>query len=432
MSEPHVQTGGLRVLTSPWGQDGHIDETIVSPFTVDRRESKRLRVLLVEDDPGDAQLVVFALTQHRAPGFQVTHVSSLTEALRELTALPPFDVVLLDLNLPDSSGLSTVSHLQEVAANVPIVIMTGFDDPEFADTALEIGAQDYLVKSDDPERTVARSIRYAITRMNARIERDALAQRVMEQQRTLLKELAAARAMQFELLPRPDRLDPILKDLSLDVEAAFEPSFGIGGDLWNCMECGPGRIMFYTFDFSGHGIGAALNVFRLHALISDRWKPEQSPAEFLSSLQEVLPGLLGRGQFATMFIGIIDTVKDQLEWAAAGAPAPIFINGDTVDLLDSRGIPLGLVRTAAYVEHRMAFPPGATLILYSDALTDSPDLDGEAFGESNLLGLVADQVRRNGQATVQLLLEQFYDHVKPPLPDDLTVVRVTRIEKDAR
>lgn len=391
-----------------------------------RMALRSLRVLLVEDDPGDALLVSLALNESRAPSFAVVPATSMAEAGRHLKEGAAFDVILLDLSLPDSSGMATLPRMQEMAPNVPIVIMTGLDDPRFADQALESGAQDYLVKSDSPELTVVRAIRYAITRMAARIERDALAARVAEQQRVLLKELAGARAMQFDLLPRVERWDARLKGLGLEVEAAFEPSSGIGGDLWGCLDCGGGRLAVYTFDFSGHGIGAALNVFRLHALISERWDPRMAPADFLKALGMTLPGLLGRGQYATMFFGIIDVQAGELEWAAAGAPAPILVEDGEARPLDSRGVPLGLTRQPIYEGRRVPFRPGSTLLLYSDALTDSPKADGVAFGEEALLDLVRARVALGMRISVEAVLDEFFGMVPLPLPDDLTAVRITR------
>ena len=234
--------GGLTVLPSQaanW-QNGRDAAGDSGAAATDRALAVRLRVLLVEDDPGDAELVQYALRQSRQPSFVVTYTESLKGALETLRQVHAFDVILLDLSLPDSSGLSTISCVHDVTPNIPIVIMTGLDDPLIADQALEAGAQDYLVKSDDPERTVVRAIRYAITRMNSQIERNALAAKLALQQKLLLAELATARDMQFGLLPRPDTFDARFKEYGLHVEAAFEPSSGIGGDLWGCLETGNG------------------------------------------------------------------------------------------------------------------------------------------------------------------------------------------------
>ncbi len=414
--------------TGGWRTDPESRETGNSPgLTGNRSVKDTLHVLLVEDEPGDARLVEYALRMSSTPVFQVKHVTTLAAAIAHIGSDAPVDVVLLDLSLPDSTGIATVSRMQEASSRTPIVIMTGLDDPRFASYALEAGAQDYLIKSDDPERTVGRAIRYAITRMAGQLERQSLLERIAEQQRHLVEEVNAARAMQFDLLPRPERLDERLSALGVEVESFFEPSSGIGGDLWGCLDCGGPRMSFYCFDFTGHGIGAALNVFRLHALISDHWDPQRPPGAMLSTLSGALKGLLGRGQFATMFLCTIDVDAGEIEWASAGAPAPVIMQAESCRFLDARGIPLGLSRAPEYSEHREPFPLGASLFMYSDAITDSP-LEGERlFGEAGLGEAISGLLRRHGELRVDHLLDEVCRQVSMPFEDDLTAVCIRRL-----
>lgn len=425
-----AKTGRLIRLPSRsagWRTDPQTMEMVPTAAGAGRMIKDTLRVLLVEDEPGDARLVEYALRMSSSPVFVVKHVGTLAAAIAHVESGETVDVVLLDLSLPDSTGIATVSRMQEAASKTPIVIMTGMDDPRFAAYALEVGAQDYLIKSDDPERTVGRAIRYAITRMAGQLERQALIERIAEQQRHLVEEVNAARAMQFDLLPRPERVDERLSTLGVEVESFFEPSSGIGGDLWGCLDCGGPRMSFYCFDFTGHGIGAALNVFRLHALISDHWDPRRSPGEMLSTLSGALRGLLGRGQFATMFLCTVDTEADEIEWASAGAPAPVIMNRGDFRFLDARGIPLGLSKAPTYADSRDAFPPGASLLMYSDAITDAP-LDGEQlFGEAGLSDAVRSLLDRDGDLRVEHLLEEVGGKVQMPFEDDLTAVCIRRL-----
>jgi sigma-B regulation protein RsbU (phosphoserine phosphatase) len=425
------ETGRLVRLpsrTKGWLDSPEADPGLPSP-PPQRPTRDSLSVLLVEDEPGDAKLVELALMACHRPGFAVTHVPTLAEAITVLAGGTAIDVVLLDLSLPDSTGLATVARIKDAAPLIPIVIMTGTDDQRLAAAALEAGAQDYLVKSDDPERTVGRAIRYAITRMASQIERDTLVRRIAQQQRSLMAEIEAARAMQFDLLPRPERLDPRLAELGMVVESLFEPSLGIGGDLWGCLDCGGGRMSFYSFDFTGHGIGAALNVFRLHALISDRWAPYQTPGQTLRLLALALRGLLGRGHFATMFFCTIDCIRGEIEWASAGAPAPLLIIDGQVRFLDAKGVPLGLSPNPEYRNTREPFPPGAALVIYSDAITDAPKDDGTLFGESGLVSLVEDLTARTGRAAIADLIDGFQHRVRMPLEDDLTALGILRLKE---
>ena len=140
--------------------------------------SSPCRILLVEDDPGDAHLVRQALRSVPGAQFDITWVTSLAEAREQLQEHPP-EVLLLDLSLPDSSGLATVKAGRQAAGTLPLIVLTGRDDTSFALQTLEAGAQDYLVKGNFDSDALVRAIRYAISR--ARMElRLQLAARVFE------------------------------------------------------------------------------------------------------------------------------------------------------------------------------------------------------------------------------------------------------------
>ena len=132
-----------------------------------------LRVLVVEDNPGDAQLVSVALAGSVRPKFQVSLAATLAEA-RESLASPSPDVILLDLSLPDSLGEQTVTRMREAAVSIPIVIMTSIDETGFAERMVSLGAQDYLVKGEFTGPMLWRSISYSVARMTLMAEREAL------------------------------------------------------------------------------------------------------------------------------------------------------------------------------------------------------------------------------------------------------------------
>ncbi|BCB26825.1 hypothetical protein SKTS_17110 [Sulfurimicrobium lacus] len=132
------------------------------------------RVLLVEDDPGDAHLVRQTLNAAGAGRFDITWVGSLAEARQQLRDNPP-DVLLLDLSLPDSSGLATVLAGREAAGALPLIVLTGHDDNGFEHQTLETGAHDYLVKGSFTSDGLIRAIRHAIIRARLEAELRALA-----------------------------------------------------------------------------------------------------------------------------------------------------------------------------------------------------------------------------------------------------------------
>src|SRR3981081_2742646 len=125
-------------------------------------ERPEARVLLIEDNPGDADLVRLRLVEGR-PQLQVECVSRLSEALEFLAKETP-SFVLLDLNLPDSRGADTFRKVREMAPNVPVVVLSGQDDEGMAVKALHQGVQDYLVKGDISSKQLERTMRYAVER----------------------------------------------------------------------------------------------------------------------------------------------------------------------------------------------------------------------------------------------------------------------------
>src|SRR5579872_3531147 len=119
-------------------------------------------VLLIEDNPGDADLVRLRLVEANSD-LSVSCVNRLADGMASLNEQPP-SVVLLDLNLPDSHGAETFRHVLSKAPGVPVVVLSGQDDEELAMKAVHQGVQDYLVKGDFDSKQLGRAIRYAVER----------------------------------------------------------------------------------------------------------------------------------------------------------------------------------------------------------------------------------------------------------------------------
>jgi len=154
------------------------------------QSSKIINVLLIEDDPGDADLLREILSEEKKLSFHVEHVDKLQTGLERL-AHGGTDVVLSDLSLPDSQGIETFIQVHDQASSVPIVVLTGFDDDTVALEAVRKGAQDYLVKGQVDGKMLARVIRYAIERKRVQ---EALLQKKREVE-ARERELREAQAM---------------------------------------------------------------------------------------------------------------------------------------------------------------------------------------------------------------------------------------------
>jgi signal transduction histidine kinase len=159
------------------------------------------KVLLVEDNLGDARLLYEGLEEALPEQFQMTHVRRLSEALEYLWE-ETCDVVLLDLGLPDSHGLDTLVVTRAQAPGVPIVVLTGFQDEALAAEALHGGAQDYLVKGQVDSELLARSLRYAIVRKateEALLRQGVAFARAAELQRSRQRLIAAQERVRREV-----------------------------------------------------------------------------------------------------------------------------------------------------------------------------------------------------------------------------------------
>ena len=121
------------------------------------------RLLLIEDNPGDARLVREMLNEETAHKTELTHVEDMAEAEKHLAA-HALDLILLDLGLRDAQGLEAVRRAHAAAPDIPLVVLTGLDDEDTAAVALREGAQDYLIKGQIESRGLLRALRYAIER----------------------------------------------------------------------------------------------------------------------------------------------------------------------------------------------------------------------------------------------------------------------------
>ena len=226
-----------------------------------------VKLLLIEDCPGDARLIEIMLRESRALSVECHWVDNLTEGVERLRT-GVFDVVLLDLGLPESTGLDTLTIVCRETRVPTLVVMSGLTDEEVALQALQAGAQDYLVKGQVDTASLTRSIRYAIGRTQAE---EALRARTAEQRqqakymRTLIDLLpmyawlkdtssrylsvnqatASARGVSVEQMegkrdhdfwPREQadayRADDVQVMTSLERKTVEEVLTGVNGDVW--------------------------------------------------------------------------------------------------------------------------------------------------------------------------------------------------------
>ena len=167
------------------GTDGHPGAGRVSGDTPPAAPT-RLRILLLEDNPADARL-----TQERLRGSAID--CDVATQLHEVSAerLAGVDCALIDLGLPDASGLQALQRIRGLAPELPIVVLTGFSDEVTGPIALRLGAQDFLLKQDSDGQGIVRAIRFAVARMRLQLALDHEALHELELTDDIIQQLFA-------------------------------------------------------------------------------------------------------------------------------------------------------------------------------------------------------------------------------------------------
>jgi signal transduction histidine kinase len=190
--------------------------------------SDRLRVLLIEDNPGDAYLIEELLPKDGPVVFAMDWVDRLSKALASVDA-GRHDILLLDLGLPDSDGLETLRAMRSHAAELPLVVLTGNSDEQTGLAAVREGAQDYLIKGQITKNLLIRSINYAVARKQAENAlkelNDTLEERIVGRtaqltlsNKTLRNEIAERRRVEEALRKSEEQLRAINDELEQRVE----------------------------------------------------------------------------------------------------------------------------------------------------------------------------------------------------------------------
>jgi serine phosphatase RsbU (regulator of sigma subunit) len=349
------------------------------------RGPERIRLLLVEDDDGDAVLVEDQLAED-LPGAAVARSRTLAEALVALTA--EIDCVLLDLRLPDASGLAAVQTVRSSAPSIPLIVLTGLDTEAAGVAAVQAGAQDYLVKGTVGGGALARSIRYAIGRHQTE-----------ETERELL--LAQSQATEVTRLERGLAPQPLITDHLAWVASRYLAGRSralLGGDFYDAVETTDGRLRLVVGDVCGHGAEeAAIGVCLRSAWRALALSVEEPPL-ILQTLQRVfeherhIPSL-----FATLCQLEIDTAGATTKLIQAGHPPPVLIaNGSVSRLADIRSEPPIGIGTAGWSQALIELPADWAILLYTDGIIEGRVGAGpKRLGEGGLHELIAEHIAQH-------------------------------------
>ena len=391
-------------------------ETAAQPM---RESPSVLRVLLIEDSPGDARLIERMLTGDGTDEFQIGAVDRLEKGLAMLGD-GNFDVVLCDLSLPDSHGLETFSRLHAQVPHVPIIVLSGLNDTSVAVNAVHEGAQDFLIKGQVDGQLLARAIRYAIERKRMSGQLHRYAEELRAKNAQLEADFNMAREIQQIFLPSqyptfPHWATPeksVLKFSHRYISAA-----AVGGDFFDIFAINETTAGIFICDVMGHGMRAALITAIMRGLIEELMPVAPDAGRFITEINRSLRAILRQTRepfLATAFYAVVDAIGGELRFANAGHPSPFRVRRteqivEPLKHYDSRhGPALGLFEKSSYATCRCPLAAGDLLILFTDGIYEVNNSLGEEFGQDRLL----DSVRRNLHAPVEGMFDDLLDEAQ--------------------
>ena len=375
-------------------------------------QGERVRILLVEDDPNYVWVMQNLLGDRWDGPFELVHVELLSAAL-ELCSHEKFDVILLDLALPDSRGMETFFAMHAGAGDIPIVVLTGLADETKAIKAVQAGAQDYLVKGQVDDNLLVRSIRYAIERSRRRRAEEAL--------RDTTEEFRAAQEIQQRLFPTAAPGLP-----GFDIAGALYPAAATAGDYYDYIPMPDGCLAIVLGDVSSHGMGPALLMSETRACLRTLAQTHSDVGEILTRANRVLALDTRDFHFVTLAMARIDPRQRTLVYASAGQRGYLLHAAGNVTVLDSTSLPLGvhpdtIVPTAPPVD----LHSGEIVIFVTDGVVEAESPGRVRFGVGRALNVIHSERSKPARQIVEALHNEILGFTRhEPHADDVTIVLV--------
>lgn len=374
-------------------------------------------ILIVDDSRMNRMVLHKHLSQE---GYELLEADSADGALKLLEYRKP-DLILLDVVMPEMSGFDLCKLLKQhpVTREIPIIFITSLDSTEDKITGLDLGAVDFITKPFNTAEIIAR-VRTQVTLRQ-------MYRTIMETNNRIARDLDTARRIQHNLLPVAT--PPIVFPGNVTFDYVYIPCDELGGDFFDIFPISATETLFYMIDVSGHGIASALMTIFTKIFFSIHAKDIRDPSALLQKLNQQFFQERLTEKHIIAFLGILDSEHDQLIWSSAGqSVAPILYSSEYEQALTMSSFPIGLVENANYANAQCPLKTGASLLMYSDGVTDIELRDGTPiFEEEALLQYIHAHKYDDNQSMVNSLVS--YIRMcgdTSEFPDDVTIFLVTR------
>jgi len=295
-------------------------------------------------------------------------------------------VILKDIEMPGMNGLDLVVQYRahDATREVPVIMLTGKEDPAVKAEAFTRGASDYLVKLPHPVELVAR-IRHHSRGYRMQLERNAAFSALEASEAHMKAEINRAATYVRSLL------DPPMEG-AVHADWRFVPCEALGGDVFGYHWIDEDHLAMYVIDVSGHGVGPALmGVSAMNLIKSGSLEREQvlDPTRTLQALNAAFPMVRHDGMYFTIWYGIYNKRTRELSWSGGGHPPSFLLRGGTLRRLESTTYMIGIVEDYDAPTERITIEPGDRLYLFSDGVFELHLKDGGIWGLDQLESFLA-------------------------------------------
>ncbi|MFK7820940.1 MAG: SpoIIE family protein phosphatase [Planctomycetaceae bacterium] len=324
-------------------------------------------------------------------------------------------MIFPDLHLPDSEGLATFQKIKEVADGTPIVVLSGLEHLNIASTALQQGAQDYVVKGQAPPSSLPRVAHFAVER-----GRRIVAERETDR---VLHDLQVAHEIQQSFYPLE------IKDLSgVDVAGAVWSAERACGDYYDFFPTPDNKLAIALGDVCGHGLPAALSMLQVRTAFRLLARQGVDPCQILSGVNETL--LVEEDafpRFVSLFVAQFDLMNHTLQYATAGHCGYVIRQDGQVEKLPSMTIVLGIaeVLDAPAASETVALNSGDVMLVVTDGFSETCMSDGGLFGMERTLAVVSGAINLPAGGIIQELRDEVVSFANGhPHQDDMAALVV--------
>ena len=260
------------------------------------------------------------------------------------------------------------------------------------------------------------------------LQSDQLQQARLGQER-LEREMQLAREIQQAFIP-----DQRPQMEGWQLSAVWRAARQVAGDFYDLLELPDGRLGLLIADVADKGMPAALFMVLTRTLVRAAVRSKLSPAQVLTSVNDLLVPDAKQGMFVTAFYAVLSPDSGQLVYANAGHNPPLLCRADrnTAELLEKGGIALGVIEGDHFQDRDITLQPGDTVIFYTDGITEAMSPTGDLFGEERLLEAIKSQGTCDADMTLNAIEESIVAHRSTaPTSDDITLLVLQRLPPDA-